>query len=108
MYKRQRLIDAAAISAFVGIFLCVFIQVILRYVFNSPMTWSEELARYLFIWCAFLGWIIASRRNSHLAVNIAITRMGPRTQAGIPAPTPLATLLFARVRRRTHVRGITL
>ena len=93
----ERLIDAAAILVFSAIFLCVFIQVILRYVFNSPMTWSEELARYLFIWCAFLGWVIASRHNSHLAVNVAITRMGPRTQAGIAAVTQLATLLFAWV-----------
>ena len=91
----ERSIDAAAIVAFTGIFLCVFLQVILRYVFNSPMTWSEELARYLFIWCAFLGWIIASRRNSHLAMNFAIERLPQRVQAGIAAAIQLATLLFA-------------
>ena len=38
-------------------------QVVLRYGFNDPLTWSDELARYLFIWCSFLGWIIASRRT---------------------------------------------
>ena len=40
-------------------FLCVFAQVVLRYGFDSPLVWSDELARYLFVWCAFLGWVIA-------------------------------------------------
>ncbi len=80
---------------FVGIFLCVFAQVIFRYAFNNPFTWSEELARYLFIWCAFLGWILASRRNTHLAMTFAITRLSARAQAGIAAATQTATLLFA-------------
>lgn len=91
----ERVIDVAAIVVFTGIFLCVFAQVIFRYAFNSPFTWSEELARYLFIWCAFLGWIIASRRNTHLAMNFAIARLSSRVQAGIAAATQLATLFFA-------------
>jgi len=91
----ERAIDAAAIAVFVGIFLCIFAQVILRYVFNSPLTWSEELARYLFIWCAFLGWIIASRRGSHLAMTFVVERLSPRTQAAVAVLTQVATLYFA-------------
>jgi len=91
----ERAIDATAIAVFTGIFLCVFAQVILRYLFNSPLTWSEELARYLFIWCAFLGWIIASRRGSHLAMTFVVERLSPRAQAGIAAVTQMATLYFA-------------
>jgi TRAP-type transport system small permease protein len=100
----ERAIDAAAIAGFTGIFLCVFLQVILRYAFNSPMTWSEELARYLFIWCAFLGWIIASRRDSHLAMSFAVERLPLRAQAGIAAATQLATLLFAWILGRSGAR----
>ena len=91
----ERAIDVAAIAVFAGIFLCVFAQVILRYAFNSPLTWSEELARYLFIWCAFLGWIVASRRKSHLAMTFVIERLSTRTQTGIAVATQLATLYFA-------------
>src|SRR5678816_1188047 len=71
----ERIIDAAAIAAFSGIFLCVIAQVVLRYLFNNPLTWSEELARYLFIWCAFLGWLVASRRHSHLAMTFVVDRL---------------------------------
>ena len=42
-----RAIDALAIVTFTGMFLCVFVQVILRYGFDRPLVWSDELARYL-------------------------------------------------------------
>ena len=91
----ERAVDAVAIAAFSGIFLCVIAQVVFRYVFNNPLTWSEELARYLFIWCAFLGWIVASRRGSHLAMTFAVDRLPHRGRVALSALVQLATLVFA-------------
>ncbi len=91
----ERAIDWLAIAAFAGIFVCVFLQVILRYAFNSPMTWSEELARYLLIWCAFLGWIIASRHDSHLAMTFVVDRFPARIRTMLEVAIQLATLFFA-------------
>jgi TRAP-type C4-dicarboxylate transport system permease small subunit len=91
----ERVVDAAAVIAFCGIFLCVLVQVVLRYAFNSPLTWSEELARYLFIWCAFLGWIVASRRNSHLAMTFVVDRLPGAGRIAVAVLVQLATLLFA-------------
>jgi len=91
----ERIIDAAAIAAFSGIFLCVISQVVLRYIFNNPLTWSEELARYLFIWCAFLGWLVASRRHSHLAMTFVVDRLPRSVQTVIGVLIQAATLWFA-------------
>ena len=91
----ERLIDVTAITVFTGIFLCVLAQVVFRYVFNNPLTWSEELARYLFIWCAFLGWIIASRHDSHLAMTYLAQRLPPRGRVTAAAAIQVATLWFA-------------
>ncbi len=88
-------IDWLAIAVFTGIFACVFLQVVLRYVLNSPMTWSEELARYLLVWCAFLGWVIASRNGTHLAMTFLIERAPPRSVAAVRALIQLATVFFA-------------
>lgn len=38
-----------------GIAFVVLLQVISRYVFNSPLGWSDELARYFLIWSTFLS-----------------------------------------------------
>jgi len=90
-----RVVDALAIASFTGMFLCVLGQVVLRYVFDRPLVWSDELARYLFVWCAFLGWIVAARRRSHLAIGVIADRCGPRGRALFGFAASAATLAFA-------------
>jgi len=43
----------------------VIMNVILRYVFNSGLSWSEEACRFLFIWVTFLGAILANDTALH-------------------------------------------
>jgi TRAP-type transport system small permease protein len=90
-----RVVDALAIASFTGMFLCVLAQVVLRYVFDRPLVWSDELARYLFVWCAFLGWIVAARRRSHLAIGVLAERRGPRGRALFALVASAAALIFA-------------
>jgi len=93
----ERVVDALAVLSFTGMFLCVLVQVILRYGFDRPLVWSDELARYLFVWCAFLGWIVAARRRSHLAITVVGYRLGPRGHAAFALVGALATLAFCVV-----------
>lgn len=53
----------------------VFGNVVLRYLFNSGITWSEEISRYLFIWLTFLGAIGAFKNKDHLGVDMLIKRL---------------------------------
>lgn len=50
----------------------VFMQVVLRYVFNYSLHWSEEVARYLIIWFIFVGSSIAVREKAHAAVDALV------------------------------------
>lgn len=50
----------------------VTIQVIFRYVIQNPPVWTEELARYLFIWQIFLATGLAFGRGSHIVVDVLI------------------------------------
>jgi len=93
----ERVIDALAVLSFSGMFLCVLVQVIMRYGFDRPFVWSDELARYLFVWCAFLGWIVAARRRSHLTITVVGERLGPRGRAAFALVGALATLAFCVV-----------
>jgi TRAP-type C4-dicarboxylate transport system permease small subunit len=49
--------------------VAVLLQVIFRYVFNHPLSWSEELSRYLFIWIFLLGASFAVHRRSHFGMD---------------------------------------
>jgi TRAP-type C4-dicarboxylate transport system permease small subunit len=53
----------------------VFGNVVLRYAFNSGITVSEEVSRWLFVWLTFLGAIIAMREHGHLGVDTLVKRL---------------------------------
>lgn len=52
-------------------------QVIVRYIFNSPSTWSEELVGYLFGWSTLFGATIVSGERGHMNIPILIDRFNP-------------------------------
>jgi TRAP-type transport system small permease protein len=55
----------------------VFGNVLMRYLFNSGFTVSEELSRWLFVWLTFLGAVVALRTNGHLGTDMLVGRLGP-------------------------------
>jgi TRAP-type C4-dicarboxylate transport system permease small subunit len=55
----------------------VFGNVVLRYGFNSGITISEELSRWLLVWLTFLGAIVAVREHAHLGVDTLVRMLGP-------------------------------
>jgi len=56
--------------------ILVFGNVVLRYGFNSGITFSEEVSRFLFVWMVFLGAVLMLRDNGHLGVH-TITKKLP-------------------------------
>src|SRR5690606_9777282 len=55
-----------------GMSVLVFLNVVLRYFFDSGITWSEEMSRFLFVWMVFLGAIAALKERMHLTVDVVI------------------------------------
>jgi TRAP-type C4-dicarboxylate transport system permease small subunit len=53
----------------------VFGNVVLRYGFNSGITVSEELSRWLFVWMTFLGALVALRSHNHLGTDSLVSRL---------------------------------
>ena len=48
----------------------VFGNVVLRYIFNTGITVSEEVSRWLFVYLIFLGAIVVLREHGHLGVDM--------------------------------------
>ena len=66
----------AGLSMAVMVILTTY-QVIARYIFNSPSTWSEELVGYLFGWSTLFGATIVSGERGHMNIPILVDRMNP-------------------------------
>ena len=60
--------------------MLVAVQVFCRYVLNSSLFWSEELARYMLVWLSFLGATVAYYRNLHPGVDAFTSRISPEKQ----------------------------
>lgn len=55
--------------------IALFYQIIMRFIFESANTWSEELTRYSFIWMSMLGSSIATRRSRNMDVDFLVNLM---------------------------------
>ena len=55
-------------------------QVLLRTLFAAPFAWVEEVSRYAFVWCVYLGSVIALAHGTHIRVLVLVERFGERGQ----------------------------
>ncbi len=56
------------------ILILTFLTVITRYCFSYTPAYSEELARYMFVWIVFLSLPIVTRQGSNMAIEMLISR----------------------------------
>jgi len=71
----NKMLDFFAVILVCFVFLLIIIQVVMRYVFNSPLIWSEELARYAMVWMAFVGSVIAMRNGEHIDITVVVNSL---------------------------------
>jgi TRAP-type C4-dicarboxylate transport system permease small subunit len=83
----DRLLRWSAVVLLLTLLASVLVGVISRQL-NAPVAWSDELAQYLLVWTAFVGWIIASRRRSHIRITVLANKL--------PAPLGLALELLTQ------------
>jgi tripartite ATP-independent transporter DctM subunit len=74
-------IEIPAAALVVGEVVVLLAGVIMRFIFNSPIPWADELASILFLWLANLGAAVALRRGTHMRTTALVSRWGPRARA---------------------------
>lgn len=75
----------------------VFTQVFMRYVLGDSLVWSEEAARYAFIWMIYIGVSYGIKRNSHLGVDAFAMLFERKGQLIIGIMANVLFLVFAVV-----------
>lgn len=48
------------------------IQVFMRYAMHSSLSWSEELARYMFVWLVYIGVSYGSKVMRHIKIDAGL------------------------------------
>jgi TRAP-type C4-dicarboxylate transport system permease small subunit len=79
-----------------------FAQVITRYVLGDPLIWSEEVARYLFVWVSMIGGALAMREAKHFGLDLLIRPM-PRLRPVLGPLVTVVILVFLAVLFKTGI-----
>lgn len=76
-----------------------------RYFLNQPLHWTEETARFLFIWVALLGSAVAFKDRTHFAITMFTERFPAPARKGLEVAVALGTtwLLGLMIREGLYV-----
>ncbi|MDY7223206.1 TRAP transporter small permease [Halalkalibacterium halodurans] len=73
----------------------IAVQVFMRYVLSSSLSWSEELARYCFIWLVYFGISYGVKKQRHIKVDVALLLLKERGMIVLQIGANLLFLGFA-------------
>jgi len=93
----DRVLAVACVALFAILVLTVSWQVFTRQVLGDPSTWSEELARYVFVWLGLFAAALVFSERGHIAVDFVVQKLSPRVQRSIAIVVQLAIIGFALV-----------
>lgn len=62
--------DLILVCVFVVMSLFVILQIVSRYIFHSPLVFTEEAARYSYIWITYLGMAVVTKHESHIRIDL--------------------------------------
>ena len=77
--------------------ISMFLQVVFRFVFNSPLYWTEELSRYSFIYIVFIGAAWAGKQGMHLGVDYFTSKLPEQAVRRLAVIIDLLVLVFSAV-----------
>ena len=89
------LAKASVIAVSVVMVVVTLAQVVFRYVLAAPLPWSEELARYCFVWIVFLGGAIGLERGIHLGVDLFVNLLPSKLRTGLDVLSSVMIGCFA-------------
>lgn len=77
----------------------LFVGIIARYAFNSPLIWTDDMASLLFLWLAMVGAVLALLRTEHMRMTALVSRASPRARQGLEllALSAMLALLLALI-----------
>ena len=89
----EKIIKVILVVLMGGMTFIMFFQAVMRYGFNHPLSWCEELAVYMVVYCVMLGICIATRKESHLQVDFLISFFSQKTKCLITAISSIIAIV---------------
>lgn len=72
--------DVVTAAAFAVVFAVITVGIVLRFVFNNPLIWSEEFSRYTYVWIVWLGCASCASRSGHTRITVLYDQFPAKVQ----------------------------
>ena len=93
----DRIVEAECAVVTVALAVTVFIQVFNRFVLETPLAWSEDLAMLLFQWMVFLGAALGVRRMRHFGIELLMRQLPDRARHALELVVPVIIGIVALI-----------
>ncbi len=94
--RRAHGFEENAIAVLLGLMVLVtFVNVVMRYGFNSSLIWGLEVTLILFAWLVIFGISYGIRVTAHLGVDALTATLGPRARKAIALTAAVISLAYA-------------
>lgn len=87
----EEILCAALLVVLVG---SVSSAVFFRYVLDAPLSWPEEVSRFVMVWLTFVGSALATKHKGHVLVDFAVLFLPERARLAMAVLVNLVLLAF--------------
>ncbi|MGO3706156.1 TRAP transporter small permease [Microbacterium gubbeenense] len=67
---------ALSCALLMALLISVMLQVTSRYVFHSPIAWTDEVSRFLLVWLTFIAAAYVMSERLHVTVDLVLAKLG--------------------------------
>ena len=90
-FLNERLEEIFLVILMIAATLLVAAQVVTRFILKVPLPWSEEIARYMFLWLTWVGAAYATKERKHVRIDIIYEKL---PEAGKKVCTVISTVIW--------------
>lgn len=97
--------ETLLVGLFAFMVAVIFLQVIMRFVFNNSLSWSEELGRFMFQWLTWIGISLGARLGQHIKITMLTDKLPHR---GAQAANIISEIIVIMICVLTMYYGVEL
>ena len=80
LHLLDRAVDSSTAVLLLAMVVVSILQVVMRYLFDAPLAWPEEMSRWAFLWLVMLGCVTVTRNGSHIRMSTLVHLLPARTR----------------------------
>ncbi len=96
-YLDEHIEEILLIIFLIGMSIIIGVQVFMRYVMKSSLSWSEEVARYMFIWMVYIGISYGIKTGKHVKIDAAVNLFPKKIRKYVLFLSDIMFLVFAGI-----------